>query len=124
MAAAVDWWDRFWAKVDTSAGPDACWPWTGACSQAAGRKRREWTGNTRRPRFALITAVSGKRKSTLVYAARLMLSLFDGVPLDARAGLYACHKPICPNPICVNPRHLYWGTHEENVADRYPLREP
>ncbi len=117
----ADWLTRFWAKVDQSGGPDACWPWTGACSLAGGRIRREWTGNTRRPRFRLAGPRSGPGQ-VFVYAARLMLSLVDGVPLDQREGLYACHKPICPNPICVNPAHLYWGTHDDNVRDRYPMR--
>jgi len=27
-------YERFWAKVDRSAGVDACWPWTGAVTAA------------------------------------------------------------------------------------------
>lgn len=30
--------DRFWRKVDTTGGPDACWPWL-ASKQRAGKKR-------------------------------------------------------------------------------------
>lgn len=112
------WLPRFWAKVDQSAGPDGCWRWLGTHNPAAGRIRREWTGNTCRPRFRLM-----RTPSVHVYVAPLMLSIHDGVPLDERkaAGLYACHKPgVCPNAWCVNWAHLYWGTHEENVRDRYP----
>lgn len=31
-----------------------------------------------------------------------------------------CHKPnICHNRLCINPNHLYWGSHKENIRDRW-----
>jgi hypothetical protein len=85
---------------------EACWLWTGAHSL----KR----SGTRRP-IVKVNSATNLVLSTL----RVMLSLKDGVPLELRTGLEACHKRNCPNISCVNPFHAYWGTPEQNVNDRY-----
>lgn len=85
----------FWDKVDSSAGPDACWPWLGGV-------RRKTQGYGR--------AFIGSRG---ISAHRLALILSGGEPADD--DLLACHS--CDNPPCCNPAHLWWGTNADNTQD-------
>ena len=80
---------RFWAKVDTSGGFDACWPWQGATSGGYGSFDHNG-------------------------AHRFALEIKLGRPIAP--GLFACHT--CDNPPCCNPLHLFEGTHQDNVDDR------
>ena len=83
--------DRLWAKVQR-AGPDECWPWTGAVdSDGYGRIG---LGGTAR----------------LVH--RVVYELEVGPIPD---GMEVRHT--CDNPPCCNPAHLLPGTHAENMAD-------
>lgn len=83
--------DRFWAKVNRSGGPDACWPWMGYVNP-------EGYGRTR---------VAGHDSGM---AHRIAFEFVVGrVP----AGLELDH--LCRNPPCVNPAHLEPVTHRENV---------
>lgn len=86
----------FWRRVDTSGGPDACWPWlahiksNGYGCASYGRQR------------------AGQ-------AHRLSYELNVG-PIPE--GLSVCHN--CPGgdrKDCVNPRHLLIGTNSENILD-------
>lgn len=90
----IEWTDatteRFWSKVDKSAGPDACWPWTGA-KQAPGYGKLRVSGRS-------------------IFAHRIAVFLTNGA-------WPAVTLHTCDNPPCCNPAHLRAGTHRDNVRD-------
>lgn len=95
----------FWAKVDRSGGPDACWEWQGA-------RHRFGYG-----KFALA------ERNTTISASRMAWILTNGEIPD---GLFVLHR--CDNPPCCNPAHLFLGTARDNAADavekgRAPIEE-
>lgn len=86
--------ERFEEKVDRSAGPDGCHLWT-ACLNEAGYGRFNPGGRVqpvKAHRWAYIQA--------------------HGPIPD---GLEVCHS--CDTPACVNVRHLWLGTHRQNMQD-------
>lgn len=85
--------DRFWAKVDVR-GPNECWPWTAA--------KQSWGYGVFHPKHG-----------ETVRSHRFSLELKLGRPI--KPGMFACHT--CDYPECVNPRHLYEGSHQDNVDD-------
>ena len=83
----------FLSRIDTSAGPDGCWPTTQA---------RDTSGYGRirfgQPTFAM---------------HRLMYEFVHGpIPDD----MLVCHT--CDNPPCCNPAHLFVGSAYDNAMDR------
>jgi hypothetical protein len=80
----------FCGHIDTTAGPQSCWPWTGY-----------------RDKDGYGTYTKGRRAHRLACAAE------HGPP--PFAGARALHS--CDNPPCCNPAHLKWGTQKQNVAD-------
>jgi hypothetical protein len=85
--------EQLYANIDTSGGPDACWPWLGA-GDKDGYGQTRWNMATRR-------------------VARIVWEHAHGEPLPE--GLYACHT--CDNPPCCNPAHLFLGSSSDNQYD-------
>jgi len=90
----------FWANVDQSGGPDACWPWTG-------RRHDRRTRPGRRFDYGY-AELAGRR----VYAHRLAHALAKG---EVRRGAQVNHS--CDTPSCQNPRHLHLGDHGSNMRE-------
>ena len=87
---------RFWKYVDVR-GPDECWPWK-AGTTACG--------------YGQLSVRCAPNKSVRIYTHRIALLLFLGYdpwPLDS------CHT--CDNPPCCNGKHLFPGTHQDNMSD-------
>lgn len=83
--------ERFWEKVDVR-GPDECWPWK------AGKIKKG---------YGLIS-IHGRSQ----LAHRVAYELVKGpIPAD----LDVLHD--CDFPPCCNPRHLWPGTHTDNMQD-------
>lgn len=89
-------YERFWSKVDSSGGADACWPWkAGHASHGYG-----W--------FRLGSRTDGSRKQ--LPAHRVAYTMVAGEIPD---GFVIDH--LCRNRLCCNPEHLEPVTHRENI---------
>jgi hypothetical protein len=90
---------RFWSKVRITDDDDSCWEWT--------RSRGPLPDNYGQFRWT----PPGATASEVMYASRVALFLTNGtVPTQGN------HH--CDNPPCSRPKHLYDGTHQDNMRDR------
>ena len=83
--------ETFWSHVDCTAGPDACWPWTGRRTDGYG------------------AVGSGQQFDR---AHRVSFRLSGGIIPPGQIVRHLCH-----NPLCCNPDHLAAGTHADNMHD-------
>ncbi len=90
-------WQRFWLKVDKSAGLFGCWPWK-AAKAGFGYGRFKIDGKLWSPHRIAASAREG------------------GIPESYQYhGMVVMHS--CDNPACCNPAHLIIGTQRDNVVD-------
>ena len=86
--------ERFWPKVDQR-GSNECWLWTG--SKAGGKVK-----------YGIL-----QFNGVTTGAHRVSWMLHNG-PIPE--GLDVCHT--CDNGLCCNPKHLWLGTHTDNMRDK------
>lgn len=99
MARRLLWPDSFWARVDMTGGPDACWPWTGG-EHKTGRG------------YGKVHVPGQGPELTHVVAYELTFG-----PVDRTVPNHAVLHIKCDNPPCCNPLHLLSGRQCDNITD-------
>ena len=94
--------NRFWNKVDTSAGPDGCWYWVGYTNGAG---------------YGIVYRNSKRFRAHRVSYEETYGPIAEGLEID-----HICHNESncnanneCLHRSCVNPAHLEAVSHKTNV---------
>jgi hypothetical protein len=85
--------DRFWARVQKTRDPAACWPWLNG-RNGAGYGVMRWYQHCH-------------------YAHRLAYELYHGYPVPHHLVV----RHLCGNQLCCRPSHLAVGTPQDNSDD-------
>lgn len=101
--------EDFWRRVDTSGGPDACWPWLGVLyADGYGQHRYYLPG-------------VGERQSALAH--RFAWEATNGPIRDGQMVCHTCDVRYPPGSIsyrrCCNPSHAFLGSALDNNRDRH-----
>lgn len=86
--------ERFWSKVDKGSD-DECWNWNAAITPKG------------------YPVIGADKTNKTIKAHRVSWELING---EIPEGMMVLHK--CDNSKCVNPKHLYLGTHQDNMDDK------